>query len=407
MAKPKKPKGAADDFRPSKAVGLLREALGLDEDDWKSFLFHARIGLAEYEQATDFEPPDTPLRLRDVPGDWLEEPVAIGYVFLRVVAHGKKTVATSVAKHLLQMLDPDPFADVPPGTGLAWLHLAREGMAPLIVPDPFAYWIADQFADFYHGVAEDDLLPLARLILESRNSIEAWDLHAVLKAMDRAGLDVHACSRLFDGLMAAEWISADVKREFCRGLLGCAPEVERFAAHRAAIRATLFDDDEPLPTIPPSRANLRFLGPGWDLPSLQRNAVYALVENLGDPLDAVLDEFFSKTHGHHSSDDAVTLGALDLIGLHAEELGPDVVRRFLVKAVKSSHAPVRQAAYRVGADRFGLNFARPALKDEAARVRNWAAKVLESKVVRPARKAARNRRARSTGQQPGNTSKTP
>ena len=56
------------------------------------------------------------LRLRDVPGAWLQDPVAIGYVFLRVVKRGKKTVATPVAKLLLQMLDSKPDGEVPPGT---------------------------------------------------------------------------------------------------------------------------------------------------------------------------------------------------------------------------------------------------------------------------------------------------
>ena len=58
-------------------------------------------------------------------------------------------------------------------------------------------------------------------------------------------------------------------------------------------------------------------------------------------------------------------------------------------------APVRQAAYRVGAEQFGLDFARPALKDEARRVKDWAAKLYAAEKVTPARKTTRKKRTES------------
>ena len=51
----------------------LREALGLDDEDWQSFLWHARHGLADFEQA-NLRRPDTVLRLHDVPASWFENP---------------------------------------------------------------------------------------------------------------------------------------------------------------------------------------------------------------------------------------------------------------------------------------------------------------------------------------------
>lgn len=89
---------------------------------------------------------------------------------------------------------------------------------------------------------------------------------------------------------------------------------------------------------------------------------------------------------------------LDLIGRHAEELEPEVIRRLLHKAIKHGLAPVRQAAYRIGAERFGLDFARPALKDQAGRVRQWATKVFATHTVRPARKAAHSSTSTSSDQ---------
>ena len=126
----KRPAARADQPRPSKAVRALREALGLDEADWQAFLWHARDGFADLEQA-DCMAPETTLRLCDVPDDWFEDPEALGYVAVRVLNEGKATLATPVATHFLRVCDPEPGSfHCPPGIGLAWLHLAREGLAP-------------------------------------------------------------------------------------------------------------------------------------------------------------------------------------------------------------------------------------------------------------------------------------
>ena len=89
------------------------------------------------------------------------------------------------------------------------------------------------------------------------------------------------------------------------------------------------------------------------IPGLQRNAVRALAEDVGEPLRDVLAEFYLRPDRDPQGADAVTQGALDLVLHHAEELGPDDVRSLLCKAIKRGSAVVRQAAYRVGAERFG------------------------------------------------------
>ena len=129
------------------------------------------------------------------------------------------------------------------------------------------------------------------------------------------------------------------------------------------------------------------------LPGLQRHAVRALAEDVGEPLRDVLAEFFLRPDRDPQSADAVTQGALDLIRQHAEELGPDDARPLLRQAVKRGAAVVRQAAYRVGAERFGPDFARPALRDHARAVRDWAEKLLKRDPGKPGRKAVSRRRA--------------
>jgi len=106
--------------------------------------------------------------------------------------------------------------------------------------------------------------------------------------------------------------------------------------------------------------------------------VRALAEELGEPLPDVIREFFLRPSTDTQSALAVSDGVLDLIGRHAEELGPDEVRRLLRKAIKGGPAAVRRSAYRVGSDQFGLAFARPALRDPALLVRDWADKKFSS-----------------------------
>jgi hypothetical protein len=375
MAK-KKSAARADQPRPSQVVRALREALGLDESGWQAFLWHARDGFADFEQA-DCMVPGTTLRLCDVADDWFEDPEALGYVTVRVLNEGKATLATPVAGHFLRICDREPGSfHPPPGIGLAWLHLVREGLTPPLEPARLAHLALHMPSKVFHGVAEDDLSLLSRLILEGRGAIEVWDLHAVLAAVEGARISVRAPFRLFDDLMAADWIAVGVKREFCRGLLACSPEAERLRERGDSLLASIRGDADrtlqtPLMWLELCRGRLSLM-----LPGLQRHAVRALAEDAGEPLRDVIAEFFLRPDRDRQSADAVTQGVLDLVRLHPEELGPDDVRSLLGEAIKGGSAVVRQAAYRVGVERFGLDFARPALEDSARMVRDWAVKMV-------------------------------
>jgi len=137
-------------------------------------------------------------------------------------------------------------------------------------------------------------------------------------------------------------------------------------------------------------------GLGQRIPVLKRHAVRALAEDVGEPLGDVLAEFYLRPDWDPQGADAVTEGALDLVRHHAEELGPDEVRSLLRKAIKRGSAAVRQAAYRVGAERFGLAFARPARRDNARMVRDWAEKLLARGAGQAGRKANPRRRSSPT-----------
>jgi hypothetical protein len=203
---------------------------------------------------------------------------------------------------------------------------------------------------------------------------------------------VHAPFRLFNELMATEWLTREVKREFCRGLLGCSPETLRLKERGKALDASIKADFDRLWEYPMIWQELALLDLRTRLPVLQRHAVRALVENIGELLDEVLTEFFLRPDHDRLGADAVTQGALDLVRLHAEELGPDQVRSLLRKAIKRGTAIVRQAAYRVGAEQFGLDFARPALRDNARMVSDWAKKLLAREASKSGRKSNRPRR---------------
>src|SRR4051794_13415279 len=116
----KKSAAGADQPRPSKALRALRDALGLDEEDWQAYLRLALRGFAEYEHAR-WIGPETRLHLRDVPAQWFEDPEALGYVAVRVLTEGEASLRTPVAHHFLQVGVPEPGSfHGPPGIGLAW-----------------------------------------------------------------------------------------------------------------------------------------------------------------------------------------------------------------------------------------------------------------------------------------------
>ena len=331
-----------------------------------------------------------------MPAEWFEDPEALGYVAVRVLTEGEADLVTPVARHFLRVGVPEPGRfHGPPGIGLAWLHLARQGLDPPVAPARLIHLALHMPRDFLQGVSEDDLLPLGRLILEGRGAIEAWDLHALIAAVDRARISVRAPFRLFNDLMAADWVPREVKREFCRGLLACPPEAQRLKERAESLHASIHADPERVLRYPMMWLELIRLDLRRWIPGLQRHAVRALAEDVGEPLRDVLAEFFLRPDPDPQSADAVTQGVLDLVRLHAEELGPDDVRSLLRKAIKAGSAVVRQAAYRVGAERFGPAFARPALKDNARMVRDWAGKLLARDAGKPGRKVSSRRRSSS------------
>jgi hypothetical protein len=193
--------------------------------------------------------------------------------------------------------------------------------------------------------------------------------------------------------MATDWIPREVKREFCRGLLACSPEAERLRERGDSLLASIRGDADRMLQTPLMWLELCRGGLPLMLPGLQRHAVRALAEDVGEPLRDVLAEFYLRPDRDPQGADAVTQGALDLVRHHAEELGPDDVRSLLRKAIKRGSAIVRQGAYRVGAERFGPDFARPALRDNARVVRDWADKLLMRDTVKPGRKASHRRRS--------------
>jgi hypothetical protein len=84
------------------------------------------------------------------------------------------------------------------------------------------------------------------------------------------------------------------------------------------------------------------------LPGLQRHAVRALAEVLGEPAREVIKEFLLRPARDSRYVEMVHQGALDVVQARAAELGPEEVRKLLHKAIKKGTAIVRQAAYRIG-----------------------------------------------------------
>jgi hypothetical protein len=371
--------------RPPKALQRLRHALGLGPPDWEIFSRHLRNGFADYEHAQRFEN-DEPLDLRDAPAEWFQDPEPLAYVTLRVLREGEAALAVPVARFFLGICDPGPEALVsPPGIGAAWLQVTKAGVPVPIAAARLTFLAAQSPKQFFQGVEENDLPALSRLILEAQGPPEAWNLHVLLAAVERASIHVRAPFRLFHALMAADWLSVEVKREFCRGLLGCSPQVERFQERGAVLQKMLESDENWWGRFPLFWLEVARYGLGVMVSGLRRYAVLALVEHVGEPALEVVEEFLLQRDKRDHHVDLVQQGALDVVEARAEELGPDATRQFLNTAIAGGAAVVRHAAYRIGLKQFGPEFARPALRDIAGSVRNWAVKALSSSANRKAR----------------------
>lgn len=114
----KKPAARADQSRHSKALRSLREALGLNEDNWQAFLKYARQGFAEYEQANWLDPKSS-LHLRDVPSEWFGALEPLGNVALRVLTESDADLRTPVADASCKSASPSP-AVTAARRGSAW-----------------------------------------------------------------------------------------------------------------------------------------------------------------------------------------------------------------------------------------------------------------------------------------------
>ena len=74
--------------------------------------------------------------------------------------------------------------------GLAWLHLARHEVDPPVAPARLIHLALHTPEDFFQGVTEDDLLPFGPTDPGGPGAIEAWDLHALIAAVERARIAV-------------------------------------------------------------------------------------------------------------------------------------------------------------------------------------------------------------------------
>jgi hypothetical protein len=151
----------------------------------------ATAWLPECEQAS-WMAPKTTLQVRDVLAESFEADEPFGYLAVYIFAE-REDLSSLLARCFLQLCVPDPGSSrVPPGIGLAWLQLARQGLDPTIAPGRVIYSAPHMPDGFCLVGVEDDLLPLGRLILEGRGAIEAWDLHDLLAAVDRTNLRARA-----------------------------------------------------------------------------------------------------------------------------------------------------------------------------------------------------------------------
>jgi hypothetical protein len=329
-----------------------------------------------YENALDPDH-DESLRLSEVPEEWFEEVDPLGLVTLRVLKQAGPEIAAPVAHFFVQVGLPElDEMQAAPGLGASWLYLARQEIECPVETRDLAHLALHVPEDFFRGVEGDDMVPLCRLILEAIEPIDVSDLHALMVAVAAARGRDRTIFHLFKDLMSSETIAPELKGEMCHGVLESPDEIGRMARRAAEIGSTLRSKGRNAVASSYRAIESPVFYKFHEV--LKRHAVRALVDHVGEPLRDVIDAYFLASHGDQLAAIAMSEGALDLIRGHAEELDDHTVKRLLARAVKTGLGPVRQAAYRVGAERFGLDYARPALKDSARMVRDWAKKYLDA-----------------------------
>ena len=374
MARPKKASKRVDQPRASRPLRELKEDLALDEPEWEEFLRHALDGFTDYEKAHAHDY-DTPLRLSEVPEEWFEEVDPLGLVTLRVLKQAGPEIATPVAYFFVQVALPEPDEiQAAPGLGTSWLYLARQEVECPVETRDLAHLALHVPEDFFRGVEDDDMVPLCRLILEALEPIDVSDLHALMVAVASARRRDRTIFHLFKDLMNSDAINPEIKGEMCRGVLESPDEIGRIARRAAEIGSTLRAKGRDVVASSYCAIESPVFYKRHEV--LKRHAVRTLVDHVGEPLRDVIGAYFLASHGDQLAAIAMSEGALDLIRGRAEELDDDTVKRLLARAVKTGLGPVRQAAYRAGAERFGPDYARPALRDKARMVRDWAQKYL-------------------------------
>ncbi|HVC95870.1 MAG TPA: hypothetical protein VND64_19425 [Pirellulales bacterium] len=383
---------SAKQSRESKPLKRLREALRLEGDAWDAFRKHALAGFTDYERATAPRY-ETRLRWAEVPAEWYDDPYVFGHVALRVLTRGRTELHGPVARHLFHLLDEDGIErhSLPPGVGIAWLRLAQLGQTEELEMAAVAELAYVDPESFFAGVPADELPAIARMSLTAGGEPRAWDIHCLFGAVGSARFQGRQVFHLFEALMAADWLTTEVKRQVCRGLLGCEREVLRLEEDAKKVLAEFSigtNTEYPFPRV---RLDVAQFPIGARMPGLRRCAVRSLATVCGEPVEQVLDEFFGSTGGVldiETSSDMVGEGLLDLVDIYAERLGREDVRKWLRRALKQGRGQVRQAAYRIGLARFGEGFIRPALNDGARTVRQWAEKALAASNKKPFRSRA-------------------
>lgn len=106
---------------------------------------------------------------------------------------------------------------------------------------------------------------------------------------------------------------------------------------------------------------------------LHRLAIPALVR-LGEDLETVVERYWHLRDDYYTA--AQTAGVADAIREFGERLSPERRRELIERGARHSLATVRKTFYMLGLDEYGEEYLEPALEDNAASLRRWAAKKL-------------------------------
>lgn len=343
----------------------------------------------------------------DLLDEYLHVPYLFGYGAVEVVRHKRlrPETKTKVCIHALRMINMTVEGGVPYGLLAVAAYMASQDDLPYDLLQFISVALGRSYLPGYgqpgwlEGAARDEVLTLAGWIAASAEvkadeklwwawslTVHSDNLPHIGKAVANYWLSGDALSPAARLALCHAWLENENEAgkppplwRINRALMnGEFDEVRRLFAEvgqeTPADIADLIAAADPAESRPePGSVEALLAGSrDWVLTPafLHRLAIPALVR-LGEDLETVVERTWRLRDDYYQA--ARASGVADAIREFRDRLAPERRRELIDRGARHSQATVRKAFYMLGLDEYGKEYLEPALEDNAASLRKWAA----------------------------------